>query len=137
MTIDSTEQTFTPVTASRIRTENMPNAIFRHFGPKCLMVEQLVYRWARHLSPEYNGGMWEYYELSNGGFYMIPAMTGPIRFVCDGNYCDCTLSPEAFGIVICLFALSDDRLDLADAYWQLRDYVDGHPEAALIYEAID
>lgn len=127
----------TPVTATLVPIEQRPDILFRHFGPACLAVERLMYAWARHLSPEYNGGFWEFFELSNGGFYIAPVMPGPIRFVCDGNGCDCELSPDAFGIVVCLFAFSDSRYNFADFYWNLHDYLDDHPDVALIYEAID
>lgn len=138
MDTNITEQTTTvSITATLIPVEERPDAFFRHFGPACLVVERLVYAWARHLSPDYDGGFWQFYELSNGGFYMAPAKIGSIRFFCEGNGSDCELSPDAFGIVICLFAFGDGSIDLTDAYWQVRDYADNHPEADLIYEAID
>ena len=38
-----------------------------------LKLEPTVFRFAEHLAaPTYNGGYWQFYALSNGGFYMAP-----------------------------------------------------------------
>lgn len=65
-------QEITVVTESLIPSEKMLEAIIRHFGFRATAVEMAVYAYMRHLCPEYDGGMWSYYELSNGGFYMAP-----------------------------------------------------------------
>jgi hypothetical protein len=54
------------------------------------------------------------------------------------------VSPDAFGITVCLYAYSelsfgDDRLAQvwAQHYHLLREYASRHPEAKLIHRAID
>jgi hypothetical protein len=37
-----------------------------------LHLEPLVYATADSLSADYTGGYWNFYALSNGGFYMAP-----------------------------------------------------------------
>jgi hypothetical protein len=43
--------------------------------------EALVYGWLEQLSEDYTGGFWDFYTLSNGGFYMAPS--GDKRFDID------------------------------------------------------
>lgn len=61
-------QEITVVTESLIPSEKMLDAIIHHFGFRTTVVEMAVYAYMRHLCPEYDGGMWNYYELSNGAF---------------------------------------------------------------------
>lgn len=130
------------------------------FGYKCNYVETLVYRWMQKLSPvqlpefrmhsldfqdmHYSGGEWDFYALSNGGFFMAPTDRDSYRITVTGNYFDNELSAKASGIVATLFALcelthtnhplTEKCLDL---YWLLRDYADQEPEGNLIRAAID
>jgi hypothetical protein len=51
------------------RMEFLPSV----FGRLMMEGESRVYTWAEELSLAYQGGYWEFYRLSNGGFYMAPA----------------------------------------------------------------
>lgn len=93
------------ITESLIPTEKMLAAIIRHFGVGATAVEMTVYAYMRHLCPAYDGGMWNYYELSNGGFYMIPEGEKLYNLVSPNSYEDTMTSKEA-GITACLFAFS-------------------------------
>lgn len=62
----------------------------KFFGQYWLFVENHTYNWMRKLSPEnksqylssaldkieahYDGGEWDFYELSNGGYFMAPIL---------------------------------------------------------------
>ena len=37
-----------------------------------MRLEPFIYTITERLSKDYNGGYWEFYTLSNGGFYMTP-----------------------------------------------------------------
>lgn len=100
------------------------------------------------LSQDYKGGLWHFYELSNGGFYLAPNKTERMRVEVDGNGFDGAMSADAAGIVATLFALNHlvalvyeeggPELDkLSDHYYFLRDFALGHPEAVTILRAID
>jgi hypothetical protein len=104
--------------------------------------EVLVYGWLEQLSEDYSGGFWDFYTLSNGGFYMAPS--GDKRFNIDvsGNGFTGELSADAAGIVASLFALcylanrfGDDK-SINQYHW-LREFAIGHAEAGLITRAID
>lgn len=109
-----------------------------------LALEPTIYSFAERLSEDYSGGYWEFYTLSNGGFYMTPHADEPFNVSSDNGY-EGTLSEVAFGIVVCLYAYShlsfSAKPQLAEVcaqqfHW-LRDYALDHPEAGAILAAID
>lgn len=136
-----------PVTASLVTGAQRLDFLPTFFGPRLMMRgELMVYAWLSGLSKDYKGGCWNYYTLTNGGFYMAPASDKTMRLVVDGNWFDGVLSADAAGIVATLFALCQLTSEafgtnagdfLADRYHFLRDFAACHPEAALIYRAID
>src|SRR5580692_4508344 len=68
----------------------------RVFGERLMLVgENLVYSWAKFLSPDYRGGLWSYYDLSNGAFYMSPCAPERLRFQVGGNGFDGEMSADA------------------------------------------
>jgi len=103
----------------------------------------LVYNWMGRLCQRYNGGYWEFYTLSNGGSYMVPAGIEKMRIEVDeGNGFDGEMSADAAGIVATLFALgqlaSETEEDLiSERYHLLRDFALEHAESNLILRAID
>jgi hypothetical protein len=96
------------------------------------------------MATEYKGGYWEFYKLSNGGFYMAPDSEKPFSVSCQ-NYYTGTLSGDALGIVACLYAYShlsfsrNEKIGrmYARHYHLLREYMLEHPEVAEILGAID
>ncbi len=113
----------------------------RHFGMHMLTVEGRIYDLLGQFCPAYDGGMWRFYELSNGGFYMSPPEDS-YELIVDGNGFRGRLSSDATGITVCLFAFShlsfEYRTDIFTHHyhWLLEDAKD-HPEAGLIFAAID
>ena len=108
-----------------------------------LKLEPAVFSIAEALAETYTGGYWEFYDLSNGGFYMAPRYDKAFTVSCENGF-EGKLSPDAFGITVCLYAFSelsfrDDHLAqiCAKQYHWLREYVSEHPEAQFIYRAID
>lgn len=111
-------------------------------GVPVLIAEFTVFNWMERLSAQYAGGLWNYYEVSNGAFYMAPTGHGPMLLEWADNYFSGDLSEDAAGIVASLFALSHlsfrfNSNALADNYTRLLDYAYCHPEAVLIGRAID
>ncbi|EBQ3335385.1 antirestriction protein, partial [Salmonella enterica] len=74
----------------------------KFFGQYWHFVENHTYNWMRKLSPEnkskylssaldkieahYDGGEWDFYELSNGGYFMAPNSREHYRISVQGNY---------------------------------------------------
>lgn len=131
------------IKARRVAEADRLDFLPRYFTPRWMLRgESLVYSWMRRLSSDYQGGYWEFYELSNGGFYL--ALTGQeaLRLSVEGNGFDGVVSADAAGIIATLFALnhlacetrSEGIIDLYDA---LRDFALEHSERASILHAID
>jgi hypothetical protein len=131
------------VTASLVAESDRLSFLPNSFGERFMLQgEGLVFAWMSKLSEDYCGAYWHFYTLSNGGFYMAPAIDEPMRVSVNGNGFEGELSADGAGIVATLFALcqlanqtEDDRL--IEAYHHLRDYLDNHAEGSLIFRAID
>ncbi|MGE9765352.1 antirestriction protein [Pseudomonas sp. PDM20] len=105
-------------------------------------IEPLTLFWMQALAQDYNGSEWNYYKLSNGGFYMAPDKHTSLSLQVHGNYFGGTMSADAAGIVATLFALGElaARTEigrLSDLYHLLRAYACQHPERGQILAAID
>lgn len=109
-----------------------------------LNIEPAIYSIASNIAAEYNGAYWEFYSLSNGGFYMAPGSDQSYQVSCDNGY-EGKLSVDAMGITACLYAYSHLSFSgnaafaeiCANHYHWLRAYMLEHPEASLILNAID
>ena len=108
-----------------------------------LKLEPAVFSIAEALALEYTGGYWEFHDLSNGGFYMAPNFDTEFTLSCENGF-EGKLSPDAFGITVCLYAFSElsfggDRMaqTCAQQYHLLREFAAEHREARAIYRAID
>jgi hypothetical protein len=106
-------------------------------------VEPTIFNFAGQLSASYDGGLWEFYALSHGGFYMAPKTDDPFEVICENGF-EGRLSTCAFGMTVCLYAyshLSFGGGTLAEAcaeqYHLLRAHALDHREAAAILAAID
>ena len=106
-------------------------------------VEPTIFNIAGELSVDYSGGLWEFYALSNGGFYMAPKTDEPFQVACQNGF-EGRLSTCAFGMTVCLYAfshLSFEGGDLAETcaeqYHLLREHMLDHREAQAILAALD
>lgn len=108
-----------------------------------LRLEPCIFGLARQLSTDYHGGYWEFYRLTNGGFYITPENDHTFEVMSENGFSG-QLSPEAFGIVVCLYAYSGlsfgaDKLAevCAEQYHLLREFALDHAEARSIMAATD
>ena len=107
-----------------------------------MRLEPFIFEMAGRLSSDYQGGYWEMYQLSNGGFYMAPDADTPFTVSSENGY-QGTMSVDAFGITICMYAFSHLSFlpDMAEVcteqYHQLREFLFQHPEVRSILAAID
>lgn len=132
---------------NRIRSAVVPeelrlNVLPRYLGRHYLTGESYVYDWAARLDRSYQGGLWHFFTLSNGGFYMTPVEASRVHVRWHLNGYSDMMGADAFGIVVTLFALChlaektrDDPI--IERYHQLREFATQHVEAANILRAID
>ena len=133
------------ITRQVVAVEQRINHTASLFGinfPMCF--EPFVYSITTKIAAEYDGGYWEFYELSNGGFYMAPDPDQQFHVVCENGF-DGRLSGDALGVAVCLYAYSNlsfgDANEFAETcasqYHLLRDYMLEHKEVSTILGAID
>ena len=108
-----------------------------------LQLEPFVFSMASRLSDDYSGGYWTFYTLDNGGFYMAIESEGQFQVISPNGW-EGFLSPDAFGIAVCLFAYSNLSFGsgqfaatCGEQYHLLREYMLGHEEATAILSATD
>jgi hypothetical protein len=136
------EQTVTAeVVPAKKRIDTLPS-----FFPQCyLEFELMAFDVARTISETYerSSGYWEFYRLSNGGFFMAPKCDDKFQVVIPfGNGFQGSLSAEAFGVAVtlyayCFLAEKFPEANLADHYSRLHEYMLDHKEASLLWQAID
>lgn len=113
-----------------------------------LRLEPFIYGITSQICQSYSGGFWDFWELSNGGFYMSPAVgaadAGKLFDVSCENGFEGQLSADALGIVACLYAYSNLSFSedafaerCAAQYHLLREYMFAHLEVASILRSID
>lgn len=108
-----------------------------------MRLEPCIFGIANRLSSDYRGGFWQFHVLSNGGFYMAPDRDSSFAVSADNGF-EGSLSSEAFGIVVCLYAYSglsfggDEFAEVcAEHYHLLREFALDHAEAGGIMTATD
>ena len=109
-----------------------------------MRLEPFIYTITERLSRDYHGGYWEFYQLSNGGFYMAPSGDQQYHVLCENQF-EGDLSADALGITVCLYTYSnlsfsgpDAFADICfDQYHWLREYMMDHADVEAILGATD
>ena len=108
-----------------------------------LKLEPIVFRFAEHLAANYDYGYWEFFSLSNGGFYMAPRSDTVYNVSCDNGF-EGQMTADALGVVACLYSFSNLSFgdgEFAEAcanhYHWLREFAMDHAEVRSILRAID
>lgn len=125
---DEIEITAIEVKNAQAHLTFLPSKLGRH----CITFENTIYNWMTRNAVAYNGGYWDFYTLSNGGFYLQPTkgymLTSPNGFMDD-------VSAQEARIIVILMMLSHfsfvtyekghhEDCELISAYFhQLRDFI--------------
>lgn len=130
--------TITKTRIAKGRTAILP----KYFGNQFIRFEMAIYSLAEHFIKEYHGGFWDFYSVSNGGFYMAFNSDKPVTFDNPDNYFCKEMDADTASIVVNLYVNSLLSFDYPNApfgerYHQLRDYALELPEAGIIALAID
>jgi hypothetical protein len=140
----NTQASLLVVTRELVPVDRRMATVERLFGTAFpLQLEPVVYGITDRMAGEYTGGYWNFYTLSNCGFYMAPAEDRVFHVKCQNMY-EGDLSADALGITACLYAYSNLSFSLSDIareyarhYHLLREYMVGHSEVREILGAID
>ena len=130
--------------ATLVSDEGRPAFLPGLFGmPMLIVAENTVYAMMDRLSPrDYGGGHWDFYEDRGQPLFLAPTSKPRFRIEAGITSFEGEVSAEAAGIIATLFTFSHLSFRfrsrfLGDGYECLHAYVDGHPEASDIYQAID
>lgn len=133
------------ITRTLIDTPDRTSVTADLFGPAFpLKIEPFIFHITSTQAQNYSGGYWDFFKLSNGGFYMAPDADERYLVSCP-NYYQGKLSGDALGIVSTLCSYShlsfSDDLSFAKVcakhFYLLSDYAGEHSEARAIFGAID
>ncbi len=133
------------ITKKLVPTNKRTNHTAQLFGLHFPMhLEPAVYGLTDNLSEDYKGGYWDFWELSNDGFYMSPNSDKIFRVTTMNGY-EGYMSGDALGLTACIYAYShlsfgpESRFtdDCARHFHLLRDYALDHIEGLAIMMAID
>jgi len=112
---------------------NMP----RHF----FGLERAIFAAMGLYCASYSGGYWDYFQLSNGGFFM--ALPNDEHFhMASPNGFSCDVDAETAGIIATAFAYGNLSFGpngecFGEAYHKLSDFIFQHRNAGLIRAALD
>lgn len=133
-----------PVTATMLPDEQRMNFWPRCFGyvRQWVFLEPQVFSWLDLWSTGYQGGIWAFHTLSDGGAFLTPPERDHYHLFNAGNGNEVTLTTEATGISVCLMTWSHHacrtRCDvMTEHYYRLRDYALTHPESHAIMRITD
>ena len=111
-------------------------------GRDCVVLEHTVYDMLSMMSEDYDGGFWEYFRLSNGGFYMAPKTNKSFRMFGLGNGFKGEVSANTAGLIATAMAYSHLSFRhrgecFARAYELLSCFIFQQPDAGIIRAALD
>lgn len=116
----------------------------QHFGDiqQWILLEPRIFAWLDRLCEDYNGGLWNFYTLSNGGAFMAPDSEESWSLFNGLNGNGANLSSEATGIVVCLLVWSHhacrtESEAMTEHFYRLREYALQHAEYRAIMSIID
>lgn len=133
-----------PISRRLVREDQRLGFFPKYAGKYFLQLEAMIFQTMDRLCPDYNGGMWDMWELSNGGCYLSPDLPDiQVRMVCEGNCFEGTLSTDAAGIVVSLVAINHLAWSVPEPehfntlFYALREWALEHAECQDILRAID
>ena len=126
------------IVPSHLRARTLPTRFPRLY----LTFEMSVFNYMSTFSKSYGGGYWEYFDLSNGGFYMSLQSSKSFLVEITSNDFTGTMSADAASLVVNLFVYCQlanrHKFDyLIKGFHALRQFSLTHPESTLILSAID
>lgn len=97
-------------------------------------LEALVYNVSDDILEAYHGAYWEFVKLSNGGRFAYPVIDTPVTVVNPINQHKETLSAEAAGICVWVFALGLVRF--REYQRELIEFANEHAEKDKIFRVL-
>jgi hypothetical protein len=129
------------IEAELVSEENRINFLPDHFGSHFAKVQGLVFDLAKRFSDDYRGGLWVFYDLSNGAGYLSLDARRYLELHTPNGFSK-RVNGNTFGLIISLYAINwlanETGEDLLiEQYYALRDFASQHIDRVVILRAID
>lgn len=136
------------ITAKIVPDEKRLSFLPKYFGKQYLKAETYIYDLMAAQCKDYTGGYWEFYETSNGAFYLAPNEE-KMHIVVETNGYVGDMSGNAAGLVMTIVCVNDlcwaahangDQETckrMSTYFYLLKDFACDHPESRQILGAID
>ena len=139
-----TQTTLNLVTRELVPEDRRLAVVEKLFGMAFPMqIEPVVYGITERMADTYSGGYWDFYTLSNGGFYLSLSDESTYHVSCDNQF-EGDLSADAISVTACLYAYSNLSFghgefarECARHYHLLREFMMDHAEVRAILGATD
>lgn len=129
------------IKAVLVRENKRLDFLPKHFGQYFLRAEQMIFNLICDLSSDYDGGYWDYFELTNGGFFLQPPSRDEGYNILQwGNGYEGVVSEQAAGIIVTMMVIN--HLGWKDEnffpyFHKLEEYALNHKEKKEIFSALD
>ena len=143
---DTDNLTTTPISKTQCVIGQRLYFLPHYLGRAHAAFQNRLFYFAKQLLEPYDGGYWEFYHLSNGGFVMALDDDEAIT-VNSPNGSSAAVDAETASIVVCLMTLSDlsftlqvnsDELHkVITSFHALREFSLEHPSSNTILKLID
>ena len=131
------------ITATLFPDYERPRFTYQLYGPNLMLSGEFsVGDIHDQMTGRGQSGYWNYYKLSNGGFYMAPKKDERLHITWPHSDFDDVLTSDASGVVATLFTLKFILVEFRDAhveamFLKLEDFARSHAESQKILRAID
>lgn len=119
------------------RLQCLPNLV----GDRHMVLLRTIHDMMSGMTDEDTRGFWNYYTLSNGGFFMAPKSDKTFDISCDNGF-EHEVTADTAGIIACAAAYShlsmlEDSATFGTAYKLLAHFIFQHRDAGIIRAALD
>ena len=143
---DTDDIATTPISKTQCAIGQRLYFLPHYLGRAHAVFQNCLFYLAKKLLEPYDGGYWEFYYLSNGGFVMALNVDETIT-VNSPNGSSASVDAETASIVVCLMTMSDLSFNLQvdsdelhkviTSFHALREFALEHPNSNTILKLID
>ena len=143
---DANNPATTPISKTQCAIGQRLYFLPHYLGRAHAVFQNRLFYLAKQLLEPYDGGYWEFYHLSNGGFVVALDDDDTIT-VNSPNGSSATVDAETASIVVCLMTLSDLSFNLQTdsdelhkvitSFHALREFALEHPNSNTILKLVD
>ncbi|QIN32728.1 antirestriction protein [Legionella longbeachae] len=132
------------ISARLVSKKHRESFLINMIGVKSFIFEKQIGQILKQFVPNYQKGLFNCFQLSNSGFYMVPISEKQCtQFRIRDNDFEGYLSVDAAGVIASLFSINifsrkyPENKKMITSFYALESFAYEHPEAGIIFDAID